>query len=292
MFHNFLIFERGKKWAIPSFIWVFAFFQALNAKPEIEVKADLVYATKDKLELKLDAYLPVGSKERPSVLVIHGGGWKFGSKRQLAKYASGLAGRGFNAFAINYRLAPKYKHPAQIEDCRDAVRWIKKNSAQYGGDPDRIGAIGYSAGAHLACMLAVTGKQPGENEVGTNILVAAGGGTPCEFMSIPAKNKTLAYWLGGSRQEAPKAYREASPLEYLDKGDSPIFFFHGETDFLVGMSGAKKMSDKMKKLGIDTHFHTIKEAGHFRAVFNSKAIGASFDFLEKHLKKTVRKQKR
>jgi len=61
---------------------------------------------------------------------------------------------------------------------------------------------------------------------------------------------------------------------------------------LVGMSGAKKMSDKMKKLGIDTHFHPIKEAGHFRAVFNSKAIGASFDFLEKHLKKTVRKQKR
>jgi triacylglycerol lipase len=264
----------------------------LNAKPEIEVKKDLVYATKEKLELKLDAYLPVGSKERPSVLVIHGGGWKFGSKRQLAKYAAGLAGRGFNAFAINYRLAPKYKHPAQIEDCRDAVRWIKKNSAQYGGDPDRIGAIGYSAGAHLACMLAVTGKQPGENEVGTNILVAAGGGTPCEFMSIPAKNKTLAYWLGGSRQEAPKAYREASPLEYLDKGDSPIFFFHGETDFLVGMSGAKKMSEKMKKLGIDTHFHAIKEAGHFRAVFNSKAIGASFDFLEKHLKKTEPKKKR
>ena len=135
-------------------------------------------------------------------------------------------------------------------------------------------------------MLAVTGKDKAGKEVETKILVAVGGGTPCEFMSFPAKNKTLAYWLGGSRKEVPDVYRDASPIEHLDQGDSPIFFFHGEEDFLVGMSGAKKMSGKMKKLGIDTHFHGIKEAGHFGALFNSKAIGASFDFLEKHLKKT------
>jgi len=90
----------------------------------------------------------------------------------------------------------------------------------------------------------------------------------------------------------PNAYRDASLTEHLDKGDAPIFFFHGEADYLVGMSGAKKMSEEMKKLGIDSHFHLIKEAGHFRAVFNSKAIGASFDFLEKHLKKRGRKKAR
>ena len=274
------------------FIWTFAFFQVLNAEPKIEVKRNLVYATKDKLDLKLDAYLPVSSKVRPSVLVIHGGGWRIGSKRQLGRYASSLAERGFNAFAINYRLAPKHKHPAQIEDCRDAVRWIRQNSGKYGGDPDRIGALGYSAGAHLACLLAVTGKEQGDKEVGTKIRVAVGGGTPCEFMSIPSKNKTLAYWLGGSRKEVPNAYRDASLTEHLDKGDAPIFFFHGEADYLVGMSGAKKMSEKMNKLGIDSHFHLIKEAGHFRAVFNSKAIGESFDFLEKHLKKRGRKKGR
>ena len=292
MIHKFVIFERGKKWVIPSFIWAFAFFQVLNAETGIEIKKDLVYATKEKLDLKLDAYLPVGSKVRPSVLVIHGGGWRIGSKRQLGRYASSLAERGFNAFAINYRLAPKHKHPAQIEDCRDAVRWIRQNSGKYGGDPDRIGALGYSAGAHLACLLAVTGKEQGDKEVGTKIRVAVGGGTPCEFMSFPAKNKTLAYWLGGSRKEVPNAYRDASPTEHLDKGDAPIFFFHGEADYLVGTSGAKKMSEQMKKLGIDSHFHLIKEAGHFRAVFNSKAIGASFDFLEKHLKKRGRKKAR
>ncbi len=291
-FHHLFPFIRFGDRAIRFFIWTFAFFQILNAKPEIEVKTDLVYSTKDKLDLKLDAYLPVSSKVRPSVLVIHGGGWRIGSKRQLGRYASSLAERGFNAFAINYRLAPKHKHPAQIEDCRDAVRWIRQNSGKYRGDPDRIGALGYSAGAHLACLLAVTGKEQGDKEVGTKIRVAVGGGTPCEFMSFPTKNKTLAYWLGGSRKEVPNAYRDASPTEHLDKGDAPIFFFHGEADYLVGMSGAKKMSEEMKKLGIDSHFHLIKEAGHFRAVFNSKAIGASFDFLEKHLKKRGRKKGR
>ena len=292
MIHHFPFFARLKRKVGSFCIGFFVFLQVLNAETGIEIKKDLVYATKDKLDLKLDAYLPVGAKLRPSVLVIHGGGWRIGSKRQLAKYASSLAGRGFNAFAINYRLAPEYKHPAQIEDCRDAIRWIKQNSGKYGGDPDRIGALGYSAGAHLASMLAVTGREKNGKDVGTKILVAVGGGTPCEFMSFPPKNKTLAYWLGGSRKEVPNAYRDASPLEHLDKGDSPIFFFHGEADFLVGMSGARKMSDKMKKLGIDTHFHVIKDAGHFRAVFNSKAIGASFDFLEKHLKKTGRTQER
>ena len=292
MLHHLLSFSQLGDRVVRLFIWTFAFLQTLHAEPKIEVQRNLVYATKNNLDLKLDAYLPVGAKLRPSVLVIHGGGWRIGSKRQLAKYASSLAGRGFNAFAINYRLAPEYKHPAQIEDCRDAIRWIKQNSGKYGGDPDRIGALGYSAGAHLASMLAVTGREKNGKDVGTKILVAVGGGTPCEFMSFPPENKTLTYWLGGSRKEVPNAYRDASPLEHLDKGDSPIFFFHGEADFLVGMSGARKMSDKMKKLGIDTHFHVIKDAGHFRAVFNSKAIGASFDFLEKHLKKTGRTQER
>ena len=124
-------------------------------------------------------------------------------------------------------------------------------------------------------------------EIGTKILVAAGGGTPCEFISLPAKNKTLAYWLGGSREKAPKAYRDASPLEHLDKGDSPIFFFHGDADFLVGMSGARKMSGEMKKLGIDTHFHAIKARSFLP--YSTNATG-EVSIFEKHLKKKIRKK--
>jgi acetyl esterase/lipase len=257
----------------------------LLAAEEIQVEKNLVYATKDKKDLKLDAYLPTGNGPKPSVVVIHGGGWMSGSKWQLGRYAAALAKRGVNTFAINYRLAPKYKHPAQVEDCRDAVRWVRKNSKKYGGDPKRIGALGYSAGAHLSAMLAVTGMDAKEDPegIGTEILVAVGGGTPCEFFSLPPDNKAMAYWLGGSRKRFPKVYQDASPISHLDAEDSPIFFFHGAVDGLVRVSGAREMSKKMQELGIDTKFYLIEDAGHFAAVFNLKAFEAGFDFLGKHL---------
>ena len=274
-----------------SLAW--AFGSPLDAEEEIRMERNLVYATKDKKELKLDAYLPTGKGPYPSVVVIHGGGWMSGSKWQLGRYAAALAKRGVNTFAINYRLAPKYKHPAQVEDCRDAVRWVKQNSKKYGGDPKRIGALGYSAGAHLAAMLAVTGMDAKDDPkgIGTKILVAMGGGTPCEFFSLPPDNKAMAYWLGGSRKQFPKRYEDASPISHLDEKDSPIFFFHGAIDGLVRTSGARDMSKKMEKLGIDTEFHLIEDAGHFAAVFNLKAFEAGFDFLEKYLHGTSQKRK-
>ena len=143
---------------------------------KVEVKRNLVYATKDNLDLQLDAYLPAGKGPFPSVVVIHGGGWMSGSKRQLGRWAAELAKKQINAFAISYRLAPKFKHPAQLEDCRDAVRWIRKKSAEFNTDPSRIGALGYSAGAHLACMLAVTGMDAKDDPegIGTDVLAAVG----------------------------------------------------------------------------------------------------------------------
>ncbi len=260
----------------------------LAAEVEIDVKRNLTYVTKGKVALKLDAYLTEGKGPYPSVVVIHGGGWMGGSKWQLGRYAAALAKRGINAFAINYRLAPKYKHPAQVEDCRGAVRWVRENSRKYGGDPKRIGALGYSAGAHLAAMLAVTGMTAEEDPkgIGTKVLAAVGGGTPCEFLSLPPENKALAYWLGGSRKKFPKIYQDASPISHLDAEDAPIFFFHGEHDGLVRVSGARNMSKKMEQLGIDTKFHLIEGAGHFAAVFNQDAFGTGFDFLEKHLQGT------
>ena len=276
-----------------AFAWACPFGAILAAEEEIQVEKNLVYATKDKKGLKLDAYLPPGKGPKPSVLVIHGGGWMSGSKWQLGRYAAALAKRGVNTFAINYRLAPKYKHPAQVEDCRDAVRWVRKNSRKYGGDPKRIGALGYSAGAHLAAMLAVTGMNAKEDPkgIGTEVLVAVGGGTPCEFLSLHPDNKAMAYWLGGSRKQFPKVYKDASPVSHLDAKDSPIFFFHGEVDGLVRVSGARAMSRKMETLGIDTQFHLIEDAGHFAAVFNLKAFETGFDFLEKHLHGTSQKRK-
>ena len=103
---------------------------------------DIVYKEIDGKKLRLNVFVPKGDGPFPAVLVVHGGAWRAGSRTQLTMYAKSLARRGYSCFAINYRLAPKHKSPAQIEDCRDAVRWIRRNAADYKVDPGRIGAIG------------------------------------------------------------------------------------------------------------------------------------------------------
>ena len=110
-----------------------------------------------------------------------------------AMYARSLAKRGYVCFAINYRLAPKHKSPAQTEDCRDAVRWIRQNGEKYKADPERIGAMGYSAGGHLVSMLAVTGlsKEEDPKSIGTKIVAAVAGGAQTDFRTIRENYRSL-----------------------------------------------------------------------------------------------------
>ena len=162
---------------------------------------NIVYKEIDGESLKLDVYIPEGEGPFPAVVVVHGGAWRFGSKGQLAMYARDLAKRGYVSFAINYRLAPQHKSPAQTEDCRDAVRWVRQNGHKYKADPKRIGAMGYSAGGHLVSMLATTGLSKADDPkgVGTKIVAAVAGGSPTDFRTVRENSRSLAYWFGGKR---------------------------------------------------------------------------------------------
>ena len=129
------------------------FLAPIATESEFDVREKIVYSTVADRELLLDAFVPKDDGLHPAVLVVHGGAWRSGDRKQLRGYANALAKRGFVCFAIDYRLAPKDKFPAQIEDCREAVKWIRANSAVYHVDPGKLGAIGYSAGGHLVCLL-------------------------------------------------------------------------------------------------------------------------------------------
>ena len=254
---------------------------------------DIVYKEIDGKKLKLNAYVPKGEGPFPAILVVHGGAWRSGSRTQLTMYAKSLARRGFSCFAIDYRLAPKHKSPAQIEDCRDAVRWIRQHASRYKTDPGRIGAIGYSAGGHLVSLLATTGlsKEEDPTGVGTKITAAVAGGTPTDFRFTHENSKMLSYWLGGSRSNKPHIYQSASPAAFVDKDDAPIFFFNGSADMLVpvkthptvGYAGPTALHTTLKNAGVETDLHIIKGAGHFFAIFNKTALNASYAFLDKHL---------
>src|SRR5438309_7705640 len=146
-----------------------ALVHAQDKKPEIRIERDLVYGKGGDTEMQLDLAMPKdGDGPFPVVLCIHGGGWRQGNRQQMSKTIEVLAGRGFVAVTPSYRLAPDAKYPAQVEDVKAAVRWVRANAKTYKANPDRIGAIGFSAGAHLACLLGVTNKDDGLEGKGGN----------------------------------------------------------------------------------------------------------------------------
>lgn len=246
-------------------------------------------------KLLLDAYLPKAEGPRPALLVIHGGAWRSGSKSQLGLYCAKFADQGVACFAINYRLAPKHKFPAQIDDCRTAIRWLLAHAKDYNIDPERIGVIGYSAGGHLAALLGVQGVElekadaegddPKEEKAKVfRPCCVVAGGAPCEFRKMPANSSAMAFWLGGTRAQQPANYENASPTAFVSKDASPIFFYHGEDDALVDLNSPESMVELLTKAGVETQLHVVKGGGHITAIFNPDAFAAASEFVKKHLK--------
>ena len=264
---------------------------------EVKVEVGVTYADRPSGPLKLDIYRSTQSEnkaenkaeKRPAVVVIHGGSWKSGDRRQLGLYAANLARRGYVAYAIEYRLAPKHPWPAQWEDVRDAVIWVRREAEKQGVDPNRIGAVGYSAGGHLASMLGTIGHKSSNDkhpELTAKVACVAAGGAPCDFTDMPVDNVFLKYWLGATRGDNPGVYHAASPLQHVTAASAPIMFYNGTLDLLVRPNSARSLSQSLAKLGIDTAQHLVPGAGHITAALDEKALKAAWAFLDKHLKPT------
>ena len=260
-------------------------FEALKPGRRFELIENVPYASPDGVELLLDAYIPKLAGPLPAVMVVHGGAWRTGSKQQLTKYARDLAARGFATFAINYRLSPKHKFPAQLEDCQTALKWIRKHAQNYKVDPARIGAIGYSAGGHLVALMGVLGQpgEPGKPETDTRLTVVCAGGAPCDFRDVSPENWGLAFWLGGTRKERPKQYQNASPMAFIGKSAPPMFFYNGTADVLVKYQQAKTMAAALKAAGVETQFVPLEGFGHILAAIHPPTLEKAYDFLAKHL---------
>jgi acetyl esterase/lipase len=136
---------------------------------EIVIERDLAYGKGADTELKLDLAMPkTGAGPFPAVVFLHGEGWRAGNRQQMNHFIEGMARLGYVGVTVEYRLVPAARFPAQIEDCKAAVRWLRANAKKYRIRPDRIGVVGFSAGGHLASMLGVTGKEDGFEGVGGN----------------------------------------------------------------------------------------------------------------------------
>ncbi len=251
---------------------------AAEAKPTVRAIRDLVYRDVDGVAIKADVFRPANDQVYPLVLMIHGGAWSSGDKRNLLNHCHEMANAGFVAVSINYRLAPLHRYPAQIEDCRVALNWVEENAVKWQADPLRIAVWGYSAGAHLAGLL-VTHPQSGEPPLCAAVL----GGAPCEFSFVPASSPVLSPVMGGTRDELPEVYRAASPIAFASQDTCPTFFFHGSRDAIVPPSSSRSLYTRLTELGVECEYYSVQGHGHIVSFFDPQARRLAIEFLQKHI---------
>lgn len=228
--------------------------------PEIEFHKDVVYGNADGVELTLNLARPKGLKKpTATVALFHGGGWMRGNKTQLDRVARWLAERGFVAATIGYRLAPRHRWPAYIEDAKCSIRYLRSAAARWSIDPDRIGAVGFSAGAHLAMLLGTMDPADGLEGKGgheghpskVNAVVSFFGPTDLdpetEDPRLNAFKRAIGAIMGPRFKEDPDA---ASPVTYVDNRDVPMLLFQGTRDVLVPHAQALTMLERLNTAGI------------------------------------------
>jgi acetyl esterase/lipase len=287
---------------------------------------NIEYGKGGKSPLLLDLYLPEkDAKKRPVIVWVHGGGWKGGNKdeefpqptlgpekpvlltvnrdgwsangRKLPLVPMWLVGKGFAVASINYRLSDEAKFPAQIEDCKAAVRWLRANAEPYHLDPRRIGAWGISAGGHLVSLLGTTGGvrelegrggSPGFSSRVQAVCNFVGPGDLGGYLALrgnPAHDWVIGFisdFLGGPLDEKKDVAAKASPASHASKDDPPFLLVFGEVDPLVPVSQGEALYRALRKVGVNVTFHVAKGAGH--VPITSETDGLVERFFLKHLK--------
>lgn len=270
--------------------------QYVIAADAIETHRDVTYVERGDKKLLADVYVPAGEGPFPGILMVHGGAWISGDKWHMAGHAKEAAKSGYTVATITYRLAPANKFPAQIEDCKEAVRWFRKNAATYKLDPDRLAGYGYSAGAHLACLLGTTDKTQGlegkdvpADAPSTRLQAIVAGGAPCDFGYLPKGASGFTFLFGGTPDEKPELYKLGSPINFVSADDPPTFLFHGETDRMVPLRNVKRMQEKLKEAGVKNDLYIVPGKEHIGAFIDGGASKKALEFLDGVLKKEVAK---
>jgi acetyl esterase/lipase len=285
---------------------VLAFAAFGQSAPEVVIEKDIVYGHSDGVDLKLDlAKPPSGQGPFPALVCIHGGAWQMGEKSAYEPVIRQLASYGYVAAAVEYRLAPAHKWPAQIEDVKCAVRYLRAHAKDLNIDPAKMGAVGDSAGGHLSLLLGLMDPKDGLEGTGGNpeqsskVQAVANfyGPTDLRVWRLTPEadaelkksggkdsNTWLVDLLGTSDRAAP-VMAQMSPITYVDAGDSPIITFHGTADPLVPIEQAKLLHAALEKAGVTQKLVPMEGAGHgFDPLTLASALQQGLQFFDVHLK--------
>jgi len=269
-----------------------------DEKSPVKVERDLVFAEVDGRELTLDLYLPSVKDKAPLVVWIHGGGWRQGSKKKVP--IQEITEHGFALASISYRFSETAVFPAQIHDCKSAVRWLRANAGKYDYNADWIAVAGSSAGGHLALLMGTSGGvEELEGDIGGNLDQSSTVQAVIDYFgpsdfglrgktqpdrAYTTKSGSFAL-LGGLKngEVNPKLEALASPVTYVDPNDPPLLIFHGTDDKTVLLDQSERMVAAYREAGLDASLVVLEGAGHGGGqFFSGEHFKQASDFLTEH----------
>lgn len=233
---------------------------------------DITYCQMDGVDLKMDIYYPdqYSARPWPVVMYVHGGAWQKGDKNEGAgsRAIPALRASGFLVVAVDYRLAPTYKFPAQIEDVQCAVRSLRANASRFHLDPEKIGVWGGSAGGHLVALLGSAADKP-EWKVGeyldqsSRVQAVVDMFGPADLsVEFDTSNFQTARVVFGARNGSDPKLVNASPVTYVDSTDAPFLILHGDQDNVVPLEQSQLFFKQLQQYGVESELVIVQGAGH------------------------------
>lgn len=270
--------------------------------PGVTATYDVTYAKVDGIELQLDIYEPQDQADHrlPLVVWVHGGAWRAGDKRNCP--AIFLTGQGYVVASINYRLTSQAIFPAQIYDCKAAIRWLRAHADEYSIHPERVGVWGASAGGHLVALLGTSGDvadlsdpELGHADQSSRVQAVCDFFGPTDFLQMDAHapagaklvhdapNSPEAALIGGPIQDHPDQVARANPITYVTEDDPPFLIMHGDQDPLVPMHQSQLLAEALVRAGVDVQFRRMRGLGH--GFGNNRSVAATVQaFFDRVLK--------
>ncbi len=268
---------------------LFCGLAAAQAAPDaVKLEKQVAYSGRT----SMDIALPPGPGPHPAVVAIHGGGFTAGDRSSYGEMISRLAGHGYVAATVDYRLAPAAQFPSALQDVKAAVRFLRANAQKYNIDPDRIAAIGDSAGATLALLLGLTPEVPEFDSGGPNrdrssriaCVVSIAGLAELGRLEVKGpESATLPQFLGGDFASVPREYQLASPVLWITPAAPPVLAIHGARDSVVPPDQSNLLVEALHRVGAEGELMSV-DAGHtLDGAAKAAAERRIFDFLDHHL---------
>jgi acetyl esterase/lipase len=239
---------------------------ACSGARDVRVEHGVVYDERYRADV-MDVYVPDdGASARPGVMIVHGGSWREGGRKDHADHARRFAEAGYVAVSIDYRLVPDGAYPGMMRDVACAFARLQERADEYGLDPARIATMGYSAGGHLVSLLGVAGD---ELDFAQDCGAAMAAFPPAATIS-GAGPQDLREWtavgavidLLGDADEFPERYELASPITHVSASAPPLLMIHGTDDLVVPIDQSRDMRDAMREAGAEARLLELYGAGH------------------------------